>query len=375
MYRPGDIFYSEFTTNNISGVSTNTDVTPWGTMVKNGLDDTSVAVFINNIDAGRYVVSGTIPSNYVKGQSVGVVISGYIGGSLTKNFMFFGQLDSKLVGDTPDVNVVTVSGQQVAPGLSGSITSDIRFVNGYPAFSYQGIAQTGGNNYIRLAASEASINDYYKNQYINIVLGKGAYQQAIITSYSGSTKDAYVRTPYSNNQWLTVPDNTSAYVLNGLADVNVISAIPGVTVSVTGQTSAVSTGSVTVTGIVPGLSISVTGSAPSNFIRTNSVSPGVTVSLTGSAPANFIGTNAIAPGVTVSVTGVVVISTGSFDNIRIENGLNARQALSIMSAVLAGSSTVAGNNITYYAVNNNTVNRVVSTAVSGARQAIVVFLP
>lgn len=352
MYRPGDIFYTQFTTNNASGTSINADVTPWGTMNKNGVDDTSVRVFVTNVDIGRYTISGTIPLTYIKGQSTGVIVSGYVSSTLTKQYFNFGQLDSKLVGDTPDVNVVTVSGQLVAPGLSGSITADLRYVNGYPAFSYQGIAQTGGNNYIRLAATESSINDYYKNQYINIVLGKGAYQQAIITSYSGSTRDAYIRTPYSNTQWLTVPDNTSAYVLNGLADVNVISAIPGVTVSVTGQTFS-STGSVTVTGIVPG----------------------ITVSVTGSAPANFIGVNAVVPGVTVSVTGIVVMSTGSFDNIRIENGLNARQALSLMASVLAGSSTVTGNNITYYAVNNNTVSRVVSTAVSGARQAIVVFLP
>lgn len=334
MYRPGDTFYSSFTTNNLSGVSTNTDITPWGTMVKNGTDDTSVTIFINNIDIGRYIISGTIPAGYVKGNSIGVIVSGLISNNLAKNYLDLGQLDSKYVGDLVDVNgnvnsnVVTVSGSMISPGISGSILSDLRFVNGLQAFSYQGIAQTGGNNYIRLQSTEPSIDDYYKNQYINIILGKGAYQQAIITSYSGSTKDAYVRTPYSNNQWLTVPDNTSAYVLNGLADVNVISAIPGITVSVT-----------------------------------------------GSAPTNFIGTNAMAPGVTVSVTGVVVMSTGSFDNISIENGLNARQALSLMSAVLAGSSLVNGNNITYYAVNNNTVSRVVSTAVSGFRQAIVVFLP
>lgn len=334
MYRPGDIFYHQITTANISGVSTNTDATPLCNMVKNGSDDQSVNIFVNNVDIGRYVISGSIPSNYLKGQSIGVIVSGYISSSLAKQYISLGQLDSKYVGDLVgpggyvDANVVTISGQQVAPGVSGSITSDLRFVNGYQAFSYQGIAQTGGNNYIRLASSESNINDYYKNQYINIVLGKGSYQQAIITSYSGSTRDAYIRTPYPNTQWLTVPDETSAYVLNGLADVNVISAIPG-----------------------------------------------ITVGITGSAPTNFIGANAVAPGVTVSVTGVVVMSTGSFDNITIENGLNARQALSLMAAVLAGSSTITGNNITYYAVNNNTISRVVSTAVSGSRQAIVVFLP
>lgn len=87
--------------------------------------------------------------------------------------------------------------------------------------------------------------------------------------------------------------------------------------------------------------------------------PGLTVSVTGSAPSTF----------------QVTLASGGVDTIMIENNLNLRQAIAIDTAVLAGSSVVNGNNITYYALNNNTITRVQSTAISGARQAIVVFLP
>lgn len=109
-------------------------------------------------------------------------------------------------------------------------------------------------------------------------------------------------------------------------------------------------------------------------------SNGFTASLTGFAPNNFISPGSFQNAVRVSVTGnvstnPVTLGSGAWDSIMIENNVNARQALSAMSAVIAGSSTVAGNNIVYFALNNNTITRVTSTAISGARNAIVVLLP
>lgn len=83
-YRPGDTFYKQVTTFSPSGISTNTDVTPWATLVHNGVDDFTPHLFVTNIDIGRYTVSGVIPSTYSAGSSINVVVSGLVVGNLSK---------------------------------------------------------------------------------------------------------------------------------------------------------------------------------------------------------------------------------------------------------------------------------------------------
>jgi hypothetical protein len=83
-YRPGDIFYKQVTTFSPSGISTNTDVTPWATLVHNGVDDFTPHVFVTNVDVGRYTVSGVIPSTYAVGSSINVAVSGLVTGNLSK---------------------------------------------------------------------------------------------------------------------------------------------------------------------------------------------------------------------------------------------------------------------------------------------------
>ena len=320
-YRPGDIFYNELITANISGASVNADITPWATLTKNGIDDTSVKVFVNNVDVGRYVMSGVIPNTYTARNSIGVVSSGLFAGILSKTYNFLGVLESSV----PDVNVLTVSGVPVSPGMSGSFLADLRYINGGLTSTYQGIAQTGSATSMRLQSNEPSTDNYYQWAYVSLVDGKGVGQQAIVTSYSGSTKDVYVQTPYSNGQWLVVPDNTTKYAFTGLSAVSL------------------------------------------EFMQNQLVTSGAGVNFN-----NFF--NSLGKQTSQTVDNFV-LGSGGIDSIMIENNVNFRQWASVIGAAIAGSSTISSNNISFYAINNNAITRLTATAVSGARQAVVLFLP
>lgn len=202
-YKAGDIFYEEFPTCNVSGVSTNLDSAPLGVLTHNGVDDSSAAVFFTNIDVGRYVTSGVIPFTYNLPSVVGVAISGYMGGLLTKGTISFGELDRP-------------------------------------------------------------------------------------TAITGA------------NVWTTTEMAQFRYKLG----------LDGTT----------------------------------------------------SIPVNQWGSQ-------------LELSNSGIHNISIETGVNFGQLLSIMGAVIAGSSTVNGNLVSYFGINNNNLTRLVSTAVSGARQSVVLTLP
>lgn len=125
MYRPGDIFYSQFTVSNVSGVASNADSLPLGNLVKNGVDDNTPRVFVTNIDIGRYTTSGIIPSAYAKGDTVGVIISGYVGGSLTKAYTSLGQLDTYYTGDIVNPGFFSVN----VTGIYSNVTAPTGFLD------------------------------------------------------------------------------------------------------------------------------------------------------------------------------------------------------------------------------------------------------
>jgi len=304
-YSPGDIFYQEFTTSNISGVSVNADSAPTAVFFKNGADDFSVKAFVSNIDTGRYVTSGVIPSTYLKGWSVGVAATGYVNGLFSKVAMNMGALDAS----TPSVNVVSISGVQVSNFLSVDV------------FSISGVR----------TYSIPNVNIYSVSGVPTYPVG---VQNVNVVSISG------------------VP----TYPV-GVQNVNIIS------ISGTPTKSIPDVNVVTISGIPTSLG----GIADVNV-----------VSISGVYTNSVLNTNVVSvSGVPIAPIGQVTatLASGAFDGVMVENNVNARQILSLIGAGMAGSSTITGNNITYYAVNNNTVSRITATAISGARQAMVIFLP
>lgn len=74
--------------------------------------------------------------------------------------------------------------------------------------AHSGTAQAGGANTITLANTASAVNDYYKNQVVQVLTGTGAGQAAAIQSYVGATR---VATLFSS--WATNPNNTSGYIV------------------------------------------------------------------------------------------------------------------------------------------------------------------
>lgn len=71
-----------------------------------------------------------------------------------------------------------------------------------------GLAQSGTSNTIKLASTESSITDFYKNDVVSIDSGTGEGQERIITAYNSTTKVATVEPDWNIN-----PDTTSEYVI------------------------------------------------------------------------------------------------------------------------------------------------------------------
>ncbi len=87
-----------------------------------------------------------------------------------------------------------------------------------------GTAQAGGSNTITLRSGASSVDDYYNNAIVAVVVGTGAGQGAIVEDYTGSTRVAQIST-----SWATQPDNTSQY------KVFPFGAVPGATAPTAGQ--------------------------------------------------------------------------------------------------------------------------------------------
>lgn len=84
-----------------------------------------------------------------------------------------------------------------------------------------GTAQSGTASYIQLASSAVATDKIYNGMVVNIVSGTGAGQARRIVFYNGTTKNAYVNTP-----WVTNPDSASTYVLENGA-YNIMNAMVG----------------------------------------------------------------------------------------------------------------------------------------------------
>lgn len=81
-------------------------------------------------------------------------------------------------------------------------------------FIRRNTAQTGSTaTTIKLDASASAVDGIYVGAMVMIVGGTGVGQFARITAYNGTTKVATVETAYANAEWVTVPDNTSVFLI------------------------------------------------------------------------------------------------------------------------------------------------------------------
>lgn len=170
MYKPGDVVYVEFTTQVFAtGVGTNADSTPVGTVNKNGTDDGAVTVTVTNIDTARYKAVFTIPATYNVSDVLNLTVA---------------------------ATVSTIAGK--------ACIWHCKLEAGYIA---QGTATAGGTNTITLATSIGA-DSRGVGSLCCIVAGTGAGQAEVISSYVHSTKVVTV-----GRNWATQPDSTSVYTI------------------------------------------------------------------------------------------------------------------------------------------------------------------
>lgn len=169
-YKPGDSVTVEFCTQVFAtGVATNADSTPVGTINKNGTDDGAVTVTVTNIDAGRYKAAFTIPATYVPGDVINLTIAATV---------------SSVAGKA------CVWHRKVGMGVVQS-----------------GTATAGGAATITIQTALGA-NSRGVGCIVVLVAGTGAGQAGIVTNYVDSTKVVTV-----GRNWVTNPDSTTVYVI------------------------------------------------------------------------------------------------------------------------------------------------------------------
>lgn len=122
--KPGDSYYTEFTTANFStGVAQTADSLPVATANHNGTDDGAFALTVTLIDTGRYKISGTVPSSYAAGDTVIISISATVGGVAGKGAVDSFMIDAKRVSDLNDVSNALIQSDLAGAGFVPSGTS------------------------------------------------------------------------------------------------------------------------------------------------------------------------------------------------------------------------------------------------------------
>ncbi len=178
-YKPGDTVYVEICTQVFAtGVATNADSLPTGTVNKNGADDGAVAVTVSNLDAGRYKAVFTIPTTYLSGDVLNLTVAATVSGVAGKAGVWHAKLG---------IGVIRSSTAQA--GAAGTITLD---------------------------AGASAVTDFYKGAWIVLVAGAGAGQARMCTAYDGVTKIATI-----GPNWATNPGATSIFAILPAAAVDV----------------------------------------------------------------------------------------------------------------------------------------------------------
>jgi len=86
MFAPGQQYYTTFTTQKVdTGMSVNADYLPVATAIHNGVSDPNFALTVTNQSLGLYMVSGTIPNTYVRGDAVQIYVWASVGGVVGKS--------------------------------------------------------------------------------------------------------------------------------------------------------------------------------------------------------------------------------------------------------------------------------------------------
>lgn len=115
-YLPSDTYYHQFTTANPNtGAAQNADSLPTATANHNGVDDSSFVLTVTNVATGVYMITGTIPSGYAKGDVINIRVAATVAGTSGEGPIDTQVLDSLRVGDLHNAPVLADYQQRMVP--------------------------------------------------------------------------------------------------------------------------------------------------------------------------------------------------------------------------------------------------------------------
>jgi len=127
LYRPGDSYFTEFTTQRLeTGVATDADSLPVATANKNGTDDGSFTLTVTNLDTGRYKITGTVPGGYTAGDKVVVTVAATVNGVAGKARVDQFQITGINVNDATAAGISRVDASvssRAAPGAAMTLAA------------------------------------------------------------------------------------------------------------------------------------------------------------------------------------------------------------------------------------------------------------
>lgn len=102
MYKASTHYYKEFVISDpFNGDAVNADSIPSAAATKNGNNDPAFNLQVTSSEIGRYLISGVIPSSYVKGDVVNVRVTATLNGKVGKSVV-----DTFMIGtDVIDINM------------------------------------------------------------------------------------------------------------------------------------------------------------------------------------------------------------------------------------------------------------------------------
>ena len=157
----GQTLVADFRTFNSSGVLTNADTTPTGTLVINGTDN-AASVTVTNKATGKYKASVTLPSTITAGDIVQLSIDATISSSASGGIIFSGAADvSELaLNSTNSVSAfISASTTNYTFTVSGSVPSNLGVSNACRGMRFVVVAGKGNGQSRIVSQSSTSIGN------------------------------------------------------------------------------------------------------------------------------------------------------------------------------------------------------------------------
>ena len=167
--QPGSNFAAQGFTSGGAG-AIDADALPAGIVTRNGADDGAVTVLVTHLATGRYALTGTLPTGYVNGDCVQVVMQATVGGAVGYSVV------SDFVIDTLTSNLVS--------GAAAAVSTNKALVLGTGAVSRVHITTPVPTTTVFGCNLPLSAGDIYSGDEVTWLTGANAGKASHILSWT-----------------------------------------------------------------------------------------------------------------------------------------------------------------------------------------------